>query len=165
MKLPKLYAEASLGRPRTLYRGSTTLGPRLTGLVVPAVDCSGVDCDAAQFFCYLSLDLDPVSCGLFYGCCQGAGKTGNGQYPDAGADIPVSSKLPLTSDDSAALSQLNATIAQLQKDLKRQLNRIQRCACGDWISAVSSSVTAPSIPFIPPTVVVTRPGPSPPPIT
>jgi hypothetical protein len=33
--------------------------------------CSNVDCDAAKTICIASLDLDPVTCGIYYGCCYG----------------------------------------------------------------------------------------------
>ena len=33
--------------------------------------CANVDCNAVQKICYATLDLDPVTCGLYYGCCYG----------------------------------------------------------------------------------------------
>lgn len=29
------------------------------------------NCDAAKTFCFGSLDLDPITCGVYYGCCYG----------------------------------------------------------------------------------------------
>jgi len=33
---------------------------------------SAVNCDAAKTFCFAALDLDPINCGIYYGCCYGA---------------------------------------------------------------------------------------------
>jgi hypothetical protein len=122
MTLPGFYAEESLRPLRTVYAGKVTVSRERNPSVVPAMSCAGVDCEAAQFFCYLSLDLDPVSCGIFYGCCNAAGRTGAGTYPDAGADIPPSMNLPITSAETDALT------AQLDR-IERRLKRIERCAC------------------------------------
>jgi len=162
MKLPKYSAEASLGRSSIAYSEAVGHGGSTRGAVVPAVGCSDVDCGWAAFFCFSSLDLDPVSCGLYYGCCHGAGRTGGDPNFDAGTGIPVSSNLPVTSVDptlSAGLSDLSSQIAVLRNDLRRQLNRIERCACGPPI------VLTPQIPpFIPPEVVPPVPVPPVPPL-
>src|SRR5262249_55139166 len=34
-----------------------------------AGDCSNVNCDAVKSICFGLLDLDPVTCGIYYGCC------------------------------------------------------------------------------------------------
>jgi hypothetical protein len=31
-----------------------------------------VNCDAAKTFCFAALDLDPINCGIYYGCCYGS---------------------------------------------------------------------------------------------
>ncbi len=33
---------------------------------------SAVNCDAAKTFCFAALDLDPINCGIYYGCCYGS---------------------------------------------------------------------------------------------
>ncbi len=34
-----------------------------------AGQCVNVDCNSVQTICYALLDLDPVTCGVYYGCC------------------------------------------------------------------------------------------------
>jgi|KBSMisStaDraftv2_1062788.scaffolds.fasta_scaffold33316_2 hypothetical protein len=43
----------------------------LTDMAIADGKCTGVNCDAAQKICYATLDLDPISCGIYYGCCYG----------------------------------------------------------------------------------------------
>jgi hypothetical protein len=143
MKLPKYSAEASLGPSSIAYTGAVGHGGSNRGAIVPAVDCSDVNCDSAQALCILSLDLDPISCGLYYGCCQGAGRTGGDPSSNPSANIPVSSNLPLTSVDP--------TLSASFSDIRRQLNRIQRCACGN--PAITTVVRSP---FVPSSVVAPR---------
>ena len=72
MKLPSYSAEASLGRSSIAYTGAAGHADGNRGAIIPA-SCAGVNCDWARTTCFGSLDLDPISCGLYYGCCQGAG--------------------------------------------------------------------------------------------
>jgi hypothetical protein len=131
MKLPGYSAEASLICSKISYAaGSVDRGGSSRGAIVPAVDCSSVNCDQALGFCIASLDLDPISCGLYYGCCRGAGQTG-GDLSGPQPDIPPSSSLPLTAGGvtvgpPAFLGERSSDADNLQ----RQLNRIERCACG-----------------------------------
>jgi hypothetical protein len=128
MTLPRYSAEASLGRSNIAYT-TRAVGHRGSsrGAIVPADNCSSVNCDEARDFCYASLDLDPVSCGLYYGCCQGAGRTG-GDLGGPQPDIPPSPGLPLTAVDptlGAGLSDLRSQITSLGNQLKK----IAVCAC------------------------------------
>lgn len=168
MKLPNYSAEASLGPSSITYTGAVGSGGRSRGTIVPAADCPpGVDCGWAQFFCFASLDLDPVSCGLYYGCCQGAGKTG--ETGDVCRNNPCAAGCPsdlciqslqsaLSSVDpmlSAEFSDLSSQVASLGK----QLRRIANCVCPrpdlsrplvvpwvpPWVSTVST--TARRVPY------------------
>jgi hypothetical protein len=124
MAVPIFSAEATLNVSSNSYRAEVPPGRGAkTGEVLTAVGCSGVDCEAARDFCFAALDLDPISCGLYYGCCHGAGQTG-GDIGGPQPDIPPNSSLPLT-QDGPTLGDLSSQIANLSKQLKA----IARCAC------------------------------------
>ncbi len=130
MNLPGFTATASLGTSSSVYSGVVGARGMNREAIVPASGCPGVNCEWAQAFCIGSLSLDPISCGLYYGCCQGAGQTG-GEVSGPQPDIPPSSNFPLTAGGVTvgpppSLGQRNPDA----NDLKRQLNRIERCACG-----------------------------------
>src|SRR5260370_25322713 len=130
MNMPGFTATASLGTSGIAYIGGVVAYGMRCEAIVPAVDCSSVDCNAALGFCIASFDLDPVSCGLYYGCCHGAGMTG-GDLGGPQPDIPPSSSLPLTS--GGVVVGPPPSLGQRAYDpctVLRQLKRIERCACG-----------------------------------
>ena len=155
MRIPGFTATASLGPSSIVYKGEVDPGGRSQGTIVPAATCDYVNCDWAQASCFGSLDLDPFTCGLYYGCCYGkpsepvAGTSDCRSRPcDPGC--PWEGCIP-SMQSALSSSDLSSQIATLSGDLKRQLNRIQRCACGP----------PPVVRYVPPPVYV---PPVPPPV-
>ena len=129
MGIPEFTATWSLETSSPAYSGGLNSIGKSEGTVIPA-DCPGVNCEAARDFCFASFDLDPISCGLYYGCCQGAGMTG-GDFNGPQPDIPPSSNFPLTS--GGVVVPPPPSMGQRGSDpcnVQQQLNRIERCACG-----------------------------------
>jgi hypothetical protein len=155
MTLPRYSAEASLGRSSIAFTtGAVDHGGSSRGAIVPADNCSSVNCDTVRDFCFASLDLDPVSCGLYYGCCHGAGRTG-GDLGGPQPDIPPTPGLPLTVVDptiSAGFSDLRSQIASLGNQLKR----IARCACPPPPGFLRSFVPVPQVSVFSPPVYYPR---------
>jgi hypothetical protein len=44
--------------------------PALSEHAAAGAQCNNVNCNAVQTICFAALDLDPVTCGLYYGCCN-----------------------------------------------------------------------------------------------
>jgi hypothetical protein len=151
MKLPNYTAEASLGPPSIAYTGVLGSG-RSRGAIVPAADnyCPpNLDCGMLQAVCFFSLDADPLTCGLYYGCCKGGVQIGdvcrnNPCAPGCPAELAGDCRNPgmqwgLTSVDStlsAGFSDLSSRLAAGFSDLSsrlesigRQLRGIARCVC------------------------------------
>lgn len=64
--------------------------------------CSNVNCDAVKTVCFATLDLDPVTCGIYYGCCYGQSDLPIGDNecradpcgPGCPSDLCIQSQLP-----------------------------------------------------------------------
>ena len=100
--------------------------------IVPAATCDNVNCDAALATCILL--FNPVSCGLYSSCCLGGPSFQTVGDPDCRnepcapgcpADMCIQSMQQGLSSDN-----LSSEISSLKNDLKKQLNKIERCACG-----------------------------------
>lgn len=148
MKLPNYTAEASLGPSRNTYSAVGCTDDRIRGAIAPATNCSGVNCDAAQFFCFASLDLDPISCGLYYGCCQGQVSQAptaddcrnNPCGPGCPSDLCIQS-LQAALSSSDALSSGISDISSKLSSIEKQLRGIARCVCPPpTITALDPSV-------------------------
>lgn len=136
MNIPRFTAEASLERSSNAYIGSFGPGGWRREAIVPAIasTCPGVNCDALLASAILL--FNPVSWGWYKACCMG---DSSNEYCRANPCLEECRHLNLCAApptltpgalSSEGFSDLSSQITTLENDLKRQLNRIERCACG-----------------------------------
>jgi hypothetical protein len=152
MNMPGFTATASLGPSSITYTGAVGHGGWSRGAIVPAINssCPGINCDATLASAILL--FNPISWSIYQQCCMGGLRVSDAcrnnpclpecpQFlcicanqpcnPDCPPEwCPLSSQPAALSSSDAEFSDLSSQIATLRNDLKRQLNRIQRCACG-----------------------------------
>ncbi|SRR5713226_1589199 len=167
MRPPKYSAEASLGPSSISYGGAVGFGTWVRGAIIPSGGCDGVNCDAAQFFCFASLDLDPISCGLYYGCCQGQVSQAptaddcrnNPCGPGCPSDLCIQSMGSALSSLDPTLSEGFSGLSSQLASIGRQLRGIAKCVCPPptissvvgrvppWVSTVSQPPPVPPVPY------------------
>lgn len=151
MNMPGFTAEASLGPSSNAYIGAFSPSGWRRGAIVPAIDsaCPGVNCDATLASAILL--FNPISWSIFQQCCMGGLRVSDAcrnnpclpecpQFMCICINQPCNPEClqlgwcPLSSQpdalSSAGSSDLSSEIATLRNELKRQLNRIERCSCG-----------------------------------
>jgi hypothetical protein len=165
MNIPGFVADASLGPSYIAYTGTVAAGGWRGGAIVPAIDsaCPGVNCDATLASAILL--FNPISWSIYQQCCMGGLRVSEAcrnnpclsecpQFMCICANQPCNPGCPpewcpLSSQpdalSSAGFSDLSSQIASLRSELRRQLNRIERCACG--LPGVVTTVPVSPFPF------------------
>jgi hypothetical protein len=168
MHMPGLTAEASLGPSSNTYVGVFRAGGWSPGAVLSYTpsSCPGVDCDAALATGILL--FNPISWSIYKQCCMGSLQISdncrrNPCLPECPQFLCICANQPCNpgcppewcpqSSYSEAVSgtdssDLSSQIATLRNDIKRQLNRIERCTCGP----PHFVLPAPASRFLPPEV-------------